>query len=129
MSKRDESPTLWICRGCCCGTSKHSEVDHEGQLARLKDSVASVAGARLIVVDCVDECAKSNVVVIRDRQRGRRKDNWLGKVLRTEETEALATWVQAPDRSQLPAVLERLRFSPTSSAELPHPKKKTVEKP
>ncbi|MFY1632080.1 hypothetical protein ACN27F_02145 [Solwaraspora sp. WMMB335] len=49
-----------VCRGCCCGTSrKHPDVDHDGQLRALRAS-----GARVRVVDCLNTCERSNVVVV-----------------------------------------------------------------
>lgn len=118
MSAR-EAPTVWVCRGCCCGTVKHPDTDHDGQLAALRTAIATVHGARLVVTDCVDECERSNVIVIRDRQHGRRKDVWLGHVLDVDQTETLADWLRQTDRDHLPAKLDRLRFSPKHSSRLP----------
>ena len=71
MSTPDEAPpaanlTILVCRGCCCGTAqKHPDVDHEAQLRVLEAAAAKTAGARVRAVDCVDECSRSNVIVVR----------------------------------------------------------------
>ncbi|WP_232679243.1 SAM-dependent methyltransferase [Nocardioides sp. R-C-SC26] len=87
-----------LCRDCCCGTSKHPTTDHAAQ----RDAVEASAGewdgerVRVRVVDCLDECDRSNVVLVRDfTVPGRRpKDVWLGGVLTEAATSALATWVR-----------------------------------
>lgn len=70
-----------VCRDCCCGTErKHPGVDHDGLLRRLEDGVPD--DVRVRVVKCLDECARSNVVVVRDlRGGGRPRDAWFGDVL------------------------------------------------
>ena len=74
-----------ICRGCCCGTErKHPETDHEGQVAAIS------AVARTRVVDCVDECAHSNVVIVRP---GDGSSVWLGGINDAALTDALCEWL------------------------------------
>jgi hypothetical protein len=73
--------SVLVCRGCCCGTDKHPDVDHDGQLAQLE-----AAGARCHVVDCLGPCDRSNVVVVRrDEARW-----WFGEVF---DAGPLAAWV------------------------------------
>jgi hypothetical protein len=86
-----------VCRGCCCGTErKHPETDHDAQLA----AIAAVARTR--VVGCVDECAHSNVVVVRP---GDGTSIWLGGILDPATTSALCDWLERGATSPVPAVL------------------------
>ena len=76
-----------LCRDCCCGTSKHPRTDHDGQREALL-AVDGVSGVRVRVVDCLDQCDRSNVVLVRDFTGGRRpSDTWLGGVLAASTTE------------------------------------------
>jgi hypothetical protein len=94
-----------LCRGCCCGTAeKHPRTDHDAQRDALLECGGS-AGVRVRVVDCLDHCDRSNVVLVRDFTVGRRpRDTWLGGVLNPTTTERLAAWVQ--DGGALPRDLE-----------------------
>jgi GNAT superfamily N-acetyltransferase len=52
-----------VCRGCCCGTpASVPHLDHEAQLTDLRTTLAGVAAVRR--VDCLDACARANVVVV-----------------------------------------------------------------
>lgn len=106
-----------LCRDCCCGTTKkHPDVDH----ARQRDAIEGLADPagrrgpriRVRVVDCLDECDRSNVVLVRDftyHQGGRRpKDTWLGGVLDERATAAVADWVR--DGGSVPASLASYVF-------------------
>lgn len=104
-----------LCRGCCCGTSaKHPRTDHDGQLRTLEHAASPAASpaVALRVVDCLDECDRSNVVLVR-RPRAPRKerDTWFGGVLTEAATSALADWVRegAPAGS-VPSRLSALAF-------------------
>lgn len=101
-----------LCRGCCCGSaSKHPSTDHDEQVAQL-EAVASDA-VRVRVVDCIDRCARSNVVLVRERLApGRRRDTWFGGVHYRAHTRALADWVADGCAPELPADLARLRIPP-----------------
>lgn len=76
-----------VCRGCCCGTSgKHPDVDHAAQL----EAIAAVARTR--VVDCVDECSRSNVVIVRP---GDGTTLWFGGILDRITNDELCNWLAA----------------------------------
>jgi predicted metal-binding protein len=63
-------PTVTVCRGCCCGTrKKHPDVDHRAQLDELRASVKDVARVR--TSDCLDDCKRSNVMVVSPSRSGR----------------------------------------------------------
>ncbi len=87
-----------VCRGCCCGTSrKHPDVDHDAQVAAL----AEVAHVR--IVDCVDQCAHSNVVVVRP---GSGVSLWFGRVLDRAVVADLCRWLAAGAPLPVPGELE-----------------------
>lgn len=102
--------SVLVCRGCCCGTSKHPDVDHEAQVETFRRSLPGGIRARLFEVDCLGPCSRSNVVVV--RRDGVRR--WFGQILETETTEALADWVRdgAPDPT--PMRIARHEFVPES---------------
>jgi hypothetical protein len=80
-----------VCRGCCCGTlRKHPGVDHDAQVDVLTRA-AHHGGGHCRVVDCLDQCSASNLVVVR------RHDGapavWLGGVLSAADTDAVADWL------------------------------------
>jgi predicted metal-binding protein len=63
------------------------------------------------VVDCLDECDRSNVVVVRrGGARARDRDTWLGDVLPDRATAALTAWVAAGAVEPLPPELAGRRF-------------------
>lgn len=112
MSPRPTVDVL-VCRGCCCGSQKHPEVDHDAQVAALEAAVTRTAGARLRVVDCLLTCDRSNVVLVRGAARGSRPV-WLGGMVTELRTKALCDWIEAggPDAAELPLELLGLDFSP-----------------
>jgi predicted metal-binding protein len=58
--------TVLLCRGCCCGTTtKHPATDHDRQEQLVRSAAATTAGVAVRTVDCLDECDRSNVVVLR----------------------------------------------------------------
>lgn len=85
-----------LCRDCCCGSrSKHPRTDHLAQREALL-ACSGVDGVRVRVVDCLDQCERSNVVLVRDFTAGRRPhDTWLGGVLDATATEQVVAWVTA----------------------------------
>lgn len=101
-----------LCRGCCCGTSdKHPKVDHDAQQRRLETAVDAHPGVALRVVDCLDECDRSNVAILR-RSYGpaRERDTWLGGLLTDRPTTALVAWIADGGVGPLPDALSGLRF-------------------
>lgn len=117
MSRRGkgpQEPTLTVCRGCCCGrVEKHPGVDHRAQLAALQET-----GVRVRVVDCLDACERSNVVVVSPSPAGRAagaRPVWLGGVLEGETTAEVAEWVRAggPGVTDPPGFLDLQVFSPS----------------
>jgi predicted metal-binding protein len=109
--------SVLVCRGCCCGTAaKHPLTDHDAQVDALRQTVARVPGARLRVVDCVDQCSRSNVVVVRRRDGG--GSTWFGYVLSALDTKALAAWIEAggPGVEAVPFELEDRVFTPSATA-------------
>lgn len=68
-------------------------------------------GVEVRLVDCLDECARSNVVVLRGSGgRADERDTWLGGLLSRAATQALATWVSDGADGPLPPALAGLRF-------------------
>lgn len=103
------NPRVLVCRGCCCGTErKHPDVDHDAQLAALQ------AVARVRVVDCVDECAQSNVVVVRP---GDGRSIWFGRILDEQVTSALCGWLAGGARNAVPDDLVGHTFARGAKAE------------
>lgn len=89
-------PLVTACRGCCCGTAKHPDVDHAALLDRLTAGLGD--GARVRTSDCLGPCEESNVVVVAPapaaRLRGARAV-WLRGVLDERATDAVVEWVRA----------------------------------
>jgi (2Fe-2S) ferredoxin len=100
--------SVLVCRGCCCGTSKHPDVDHEAQVETLRRSLPDGMRARLFEVDCLGPCSRSNVVVV--RRDGVRR--WFGQILDAEVTQALACWVHEGAPEPLPALVAVHEFVP-----------------
>lgn len=104
---------MLVCRGCCCGTlSKHPDVDHAGHLAALQDAVGGIGGARVFTVDCLDQCDRSNVVVV--RTGGARR--WFAGMLDDGPVADLATWLADGGRADLPGSLDVHAFDPDAPA-------------
>ncbi|MEM8925894.1 MAG: (2Fe-2S) ferredoxin domain-containing protein [Actinomycetota bacterium] len=95
-------PRVLVCRGCCCGSErKHPDIDHDEQVV----AISSVAHAR--VVDCVDECKQSNVVIVRPRPG---ESIWFGRLNSDALTEELCEWLGEGAPMPLPPVLEVFAF-------------------
>lgn len=108
--------TVTVCRGCCCGTRKHPDVDHAGQARELRTAIAG--GGRFRVVDCLDLCERSNVVVVSPSPSGRRAGGrpvWVGDVLHPDVVTAVADWIAAggPGHAALPAELDHHVLRPS----------------
>lgn len=106
---------VMLCRDCCCGTTaKHPDTDHRGQEEALR-TCGGLTGAgervRVRVVDCLGQCDRSNVVLVRDFTVGRRpRDTWLGGVHGVETTWQVAAWAERG--GELPEDLVGHRFTP-----------------
>ena len=97
-----------LCRGCCCGTErKHPTTDHDGQIV----AISSVARTR--VVDCVDRCAHSNVVIVRP---GDGSSVWLGGINDAALTDAVCEWLADGAPQPPPPDLRSRVLIPRSSA-------------
>ncbi|MCW2607590.1 MAG: hypothetical protein JWO60_2283 [Frankiales bacterium] len=84
-----ERTTVLLCRGCCCGTSR--AFDHLAQ----EDALLAVPDADVRVVDCLDECDRANVAVVRRPHLPRKeRDLWLGGLTTARATAALVDWLQ-----------------------------------
>ncbi|MFI9628598.1 (2Fe-2S) ferredoxin domain-containing protein [Streptomyces sp. NPDC052042] len=109
-------PTVSVCRGCCCGTPKIPGVDHAGQLAELRRTLAGVAVVR--AVDCLDACEQANVVVVQPSAQGRAvggRPVWLGLVNDPDAVTDIAAWAEAggPGLADLPGILDLYTFRPS----------------
>jgi hypothetical protein len=97
MTLDQSTPTVTVCRGCCCGTTrKHPGFDHDAQLTRLRELLQDRANLR--VTDCLGPCEKSNVIVVTPSSQGRGsggRSTWLGSVLDTAAADELARWISA----------------------------------
>ena len=107
--------TVTLCRGCCCGTDKHPDADHEGQLRQLLDGLGT--RARVRTTGCLDSCDYSNVFIVQPSVRGRAmggRPSWLRQVLTPELTEAVISWVKAggPGVAEPPTVLRNHQLAP-----------------
>ena len=107
-----DKTVVMLCRGCCCGTSdKHPKTDHAQQERLVEAAADRGLGVELRVVDCLDECDRSNVVVLRRPDLpARERDTWLGGLLTARATDALAGWITDGADGPLPRALAGLRF-------------------
>lgn len=102
-----------LCRDCCCGTAKkHPGTDHDAQQLALEAAVANNPAVELRVVDCLDECDRSNVALVRRPSAPRStRDTWLGGLLVESATTALVDWVRDGAPAQdVPPRIEALTF-------------------
>ncbi len=115
-TSRPDVPTVTVCRGCCCGTTKKRPgVDHGARLERLRSLVGDSGSVR--VTDCLGPCERSDVVVVNpapDARRSGARPVWLGLLNGRHEASAIADWVRAggPGVAELPESLRRAPFTP-----------------
>ncbi|MET7419960.1 hypothetical protein [Dactylosporangium sp. NPDC005555] len=87
---------MTVCRDCCCGSPrKHPDVDHAGQVARLR---AALGQAEVRVSGCLDACERSNIVVVHPTPAAGRagaRPVWLGYLLDDAVIGDLTAWVEA----------------------------------
>lgn len=129
-AKRDTTTAgcmVTVCRDCCCGsTDKHPDVDHDRQLAALREAAAG--RHRVRVSECLDVCDWSNVVVINPSPAARRAGArvvHLAEVLEDDTTSAVTDWLDAggPGVAPVPDALSRHVFRPPRGQGLTSPNK------
>ncbi|MGW2423974.1 (2Fe-2S) ferredoxin domain-containing protein [Streptomyces sp. NPDC001709] len=108
--------TVTVCRGCCCGTEKIPDLDHAGQLARLRRALPGTAQVRL--TGCLDACEHANVMVVQPSAEGRAAGGrpvWLGLVNDPDAIDDIAAWIAAggPGLADPPGVLDLYAFTPS----------------
>lgn len=103
---------LLLCRGCCCGTTaKHPRTDHDAQQQALEEVPVDNPAVEVQVVDCLDECDRSNVAVVRRPSAPRAdRDTWLGGLLTGRATTELAEWLRAGAAGPPPPAVAGLKF-------------------
>ena len=104
-----------VCRDCCCGGPKVTGVDHDDQLARLREAVP------VRVSECLDVCERANVVVVQPSATGRAagaRPVWLGWVNDAGATADIAAWARAggPGCAEPPPILDLYSFTPPRRA-------------
>ncbi|OWA19083.1 hypothetical protein B9W68_00760 [Streptomyces sp. CS227] len=109
-------PTVTVCRGCCCGTSKVPGLDHTAQLRELRQALDGTATVR--VTDCLDVCERANAIVVQPSAEGRRHGGrpvWLGLVNDPEATTYITAWAKegGPGLTDPPGLLDLYAFSPS----------------
>jgi len=86
-------------------------IDHYEQLEALQSAADSSPDVRLRVVDCLNECDRSNIAVIRRPHLPKpARDLWLERLNTPRVTQALAAWLQGGASDALPPVLVGLQF-------------------
>lgn len=112
MAPTPRSVTVTVCRGCCCGSAvKHPEVDHEATLDALRAAVDQSRTGVLRVVNCLDECERSNVVAVRRTQSSGAEVLWFGPVNDEAVSSALADWLRGGAAGEVPEQLSALLFT------------------
>jgi hypothetical protein len=113
MPHRDDPrpPGLTAC-GLCAGETLGE--GPEGQIGRLRDLAARDL-ASLHEVECLDQCNRGDVVVVRPCPSGRRRGGrpvWFSGLAGPDRTAELEEWLRAggPGESVLPAALAPLRI-------------------
>ncbi|MEU4872056.1 (2Fe-2S) ferredoxin domain-containing protein [Streptomyces sp. NPDC021608] len=100
-----------VCRDCCCGTPKITGVDHDRQLARLREEVP------VRVSDCLDVCEHANVIVVQPSAAARAagaRPVWLGLVNDADAVDDIVGWIRAggPGAAPCPDILGLYAFTP-----------------
>ncbi len=109
--RRDRSAVprdrIWICRGCCCGTTrKHPGVDHRA-IRRLLRRRGEALGATVRTTDCLGPCGQGNIVVVRRAGEIR----WFRKVNSPKRAKRLLRHLRDDGNvTALPPKLERLHL-------------------
>lgn len=116
-------PGLTACSLCAGETLAAVDPLPGGQAERLR-RLADAGAARLTFVECLDECERGDVVVVRPTGRCRRagaRPVWLERLAGEDATGALETWLRAggPGPEPVPAALEGLVIERSSDVEQP----------
>jgi hypothetical protein len=112
VATRDVTVTVTVCRGCCCGSSvKHPDVDHDGILTVLTHAMESSQCGVVRVVNCLDECERSDVVAVRLRRLTGTEIIWLGPLNDPLDVAVLGDWLRRGAVGDLPASLAPLVFT------------------
>jgi len=118
-ARRHDRPSavrVQVCDGCCCGTErKHPGVDHAGIRSRIA-AAAEHAGGHVRIVGCVDECSRSNVVIVRPAGRASAR-TWIGGMLDDRVVGALCEWIRHGATSPAPPEIEPLIFTRTDDTD------------
>ncbi|WP_326594550.1 (2Fe-2S) ferredoxin domain-containing protein [Streptomyces sp. NBC_01803] len=116
-TRKPASPTVAVCRGCCCGTTRMvPRLDHAAQLVDLRTALAGVATVRS--TDCLGVCERANVIVIQPSAEGREAGGrpvWLGQVNDPDAVADITAWVNdgGPGLAEAPEVLDLYAFAPS----------------
>ncbi len=104
-------PGLTVCSLCVGETLGADDPVPGGQLARLR-AMQEASEVRLTLVECLDECERGDVVVVRPctAARGRGRPAWFAGLAGDDVTGALREWVRSggPGVSALPPELAAL---------------------
>lgn len=108
-------PGLTACGLCAGETLGESDVRAGGQLGRLRD-VAARGAAALHEVECLDQCNRGDVVVVRPCAAGRRRGGrpvWFSGLAGDEPTRLLEQWLRGggPGESEMPPTLAAWRIA------------------
>lgn len=103
-------PGLTACSLCAGETLGDHDPSPDGQLGRLR-ALADAGLARLSLVECLDECERGDVVVVRPSREGRTcggRPVWFEQLAGEERSAGLAAWLGdgGPGLAPLPGALE-----------------------
>ncbi|WP_448060240.1 hypothetical protein [Cellulomonas hominis] len=117
----DARPGLTVCSLCVGETLGTDDPRAGGQLARLQD-LERAGTTRLTLVECLDECERGDVVVVRPTRAARRRAHtpvWLERLAGDDATAALDGWLRAggPGTAPVPTGLVGLVIDRDGSAE------------
>ncbi|GGB93687.1 hypothetical protein [Cellulomonas carbonis] len=114
------TPALTAC-SLCSGETLGDGDAPGGQMARLR-AIEEAGLARLALVECLDECERGDVVVVRPSPHGRRcggRPVWFEQLAGPERSEALARWLGSggPGVASLPDELAPVRIERSRDAD------------
>ncbi|MDT0164825.1 hypothetical protein Q9R32_04580 [Actinotalea sp. AC32] len=114
------TPALTAC-SLCSGETLGDGDAPGGQMARLR-AIEEAGLARLALVECLDECERGDVVVVRPSPQGRRcggRPVWFEQLAGPERSEALARWLGSggPGLAALPDELGPARIERSRDAD------------